>query len=156
MSAMTDKELAEEVARVWVNGGGEGSKRMTGDIQIMMSSRRTIMDGEVVTFATSFNRRDGVFGAVYEAEGPFRVSASRDAVVVHRASCASKQESAALLEAIICAESVRTALAPHQSGGRPSLFPEEPTVTVIRLPAARTGTHDPAVAETERLMRMWK
>ena len=118
MSAMTDKELAEEVARVWVNGGGEGSKRMTGDIQIMMSSRRTIMDGEVVTFATSFNRRDGVFGAVYEAEGPFRVSASRDAVVVHRASCASKQESAALLEAIICAESVRTALAPHQSSGQ--------------------------------------
>ena len=98
-------------------------------MQILMSSRRTVMSGEVVTFATEFERTDGAFGAVYEARGPFAVSASRDAVIVHRAECATPAESSALAEAVFCAEAVRATLAPHWRGGHPSQFPDVPTPT---------------------------
>jgi len=98
-------------------------------MQVLMSSRRTVMSGEVVTFATAFERTDCAFGAIYEALGPFDVSASRDAVIVHRAECTSAAESEALAEAVACAEAVRAMLAPHWRGGHPSQFPDEPTPT---------------------------
>lgn len=98
-------------------------------MQILMSSRRTVMDGEVVTFSTAFEPWDGAFGKAYKAAGLFEVSASRDAVMVHRAECKSAGESAALVEAIHCAEVVRATLAPYRRGGHPSQFPQEPTPT---------------------------
>ena len=47
--------------------------------------RPTIMDGRVIQIATGFEEREGVFGPTYKATGPFEVSASRNAIVVHRA-----------------------------------------------------------------------
>ena len=97
-------------------------------MQILMSSRRTIQSGEVVTFATEFEPWDSVFGKAYRAHGPFEVSASRDAVVVHGAECTTAEQSAALVEAVLNAEAVRASLEPHWRGGHPSTYPEEPTV----------------------------
>ncbi len=97
-------------------------------MQILMSSRRTVMSGEVVTFATEFKELDGAFGPVYDALGPFEVSASRDAVIVHRAECTTADCAAALVEAVLNAEAVRASLAPHWRGGHPSLYPNAPTV----------------------------
>lgn len=98
-------------------------------MQILMCSRRTVMSGEVVTFATEFEEKEGVFGSMYSARGPFDVSASRDAVMVHRAECKTAAESAALTEAIEFAEAARAQLSPDWRGGRESLFPGEPTAT---------------------------
>ena len=53
-------------------------------MKIYQSSRRTIMDGEVVTFATGFEGFGGTL-QVYKANGPFEISASREMVMVHRA-----------------------------------------------------------------------
>lgn len=64
------------------------------------------MGGEVVTFATEFERWDSAFGDAYRAMGPFDVSVCRDAVMVHRAMCETKEESVALCEAIEQAEQV--------------------------------------------------
>ena len=45
----------------------------------------TIMSGRVVRFAETFvESGQGIFGPMYEAGGPYEVSASRDAVMVHR------------------------------------------------------------------------
>ena len=96
-------------------------------MQVLMSSRRTVMSGEVVTFATAFERTEGVFGPVYSATGPFEVSASRDAVMVHRAACGTSAESAALAAAVEFAEAARIRLAPTWRGGAPSMYSEEPT-----------------------------
>lgn len=57
---------------------------------IYMSSRRTICDGEVVTFATGFEPHNGPFGG-HDAKGPFEVSASREGVMVHAAYCRSSE-----------------------------------------------------------------
>lgn len=46
------------------------------------------MDGEVVMFADSFNGGDGVFEPRIPS-GPYEVSASRNAVVVHHANLTS-------------------------------------------------------------------
>lgn len=97
-------------------------------MDILMSSRRTICSGEVVTFATEFEPWDSAFGKAYRATGPFDVSASREAVMVRRAECGSSDQTAALLRAIGAAERVRRALEPHWRGGHPSQYPEEPTV----------------------------
>jgi hypothetical protein len=96
-------------------------------MDILMSSRRTVCDGEVVTFATEFVTRDSPLGG-NDAHGPFEVSASRSAVMVHYADCRDADQTAALLRAINAAEKVRRALAPHWHGGYPSQYPEEPTV----------------------------
>ena len=40
-------------------------------MNIYRSSRRTIMSGEVVTFATAFKECDGVFGPHQDTRGPF-------------------------------------------------------------------------------------
>lgn len=101
-----------------------------------MSSRRTICDGEVVTFATAFEPWDSVFGKAYRAIGPFDVSASRKAVMVHRAECKTQEQSDALLRAINAAEKVRIALEPHWRGGYPSQYPEAPTALTTPEPAS--------------------
>jgi hypothetical protein len=93
----------------------------------MMCSRRTIMSGEVVTFATSFEQVDEIIGERFDAEGPFEVSASRDAVIVHRAECSDAEQVQALIQAIKHAEDARSALAPHWQGGHPSMYPCTPT-----------------------------
>ena len=94
---------------------------------ILMSSRRTVMSGEVVTFSTAFTPWDSAFGRSWKAAGNFEVSASRDAVVVHEASCKSTEEVEELVEALRYANAARERLAPTWRGGVPSMFPEEPT-----------------------------
>lgn len=42
------------------------------------------MSGKVVTYSTSFEEVDGIMGPRMEPTGHFEVSASRDAVMVHR------------------------------------------------------------------------
>lgn len=96
-------------------------------MSLLHSSRRTIRDGEVVTFATAFVKRDGVFGDRYETYGPFQVSASRNAVVVHHGCAESPDEIEALIDAIRAAEHVRHRLAQRPWGGEPSHYPEIPT-----------------------------
>jgi len=98
-----------------------------------MSSRRTIMSGEVVTFATSFEPWDSAFGKAYRAAGPFDVSASRDMVMVHHAGCETAEQTDALLRAIRAAENVRRALEPYWRGGHPSQYPEAPTIVRERV-----------------------
>lgn len=115
-------------------------------MQILMTSRRTVMSGEVVTFAVEFSNRDGVFGTIYAPSGPFEVSGSRDAVVVHRAECKTAEEVAALVEAVECAECVRQTLAPHWRGGHPSQFPEKPTPTSM---PSNAGIHRPRSGPVE-------
>lgn len=94
---------------------------------IYMSSRRTICDGEVVTFATRFEPHDGPFGG-YDAKGPFEVSASREGVVVHAAYCRSSEASTTLAEALKMAERARENLTDTWRGGCPSKYPTEPTL----------------------------
>lgn len=95
---------------------------------VLMSSRRTIMSGEVVTFATKFEPKDGVFGLGYDAYGRFEISASRDAVIVHRAEFSNSSEAKTLIAAIEFAERARALLAPHWRGGEESKFPKTPTI----------------------------
>lgn len=87
---------------------------------IYMSSRRTICDGEVVTFATGFEPHNGPFGG-HDAKGPFEVSASREGVMVHAAY-------AALAEAVRMAERAHASLTDTWRGGCPSKYPAEPTL----------------------------
>lgn len=95
-------------------------------IDLLMCSRRTIMSGEAVDVACEFVPHHGPFGG-FDALGQIHVSGSRDAVIVHRASCQNAAEAEALIEAIRFAESVRRTLAPHWQGGHPSQYPSEPT-----------------------------
>lgn len=94
---------------------------------VLMSSRRTIMSGEVVTFSTAFEKESGAFGDLYEATGIFEVSASRDAVMVHHADCRCATDTIVLLLAIQEAEKVRRSLQGTWRGGQPSMYPEAPT-----------------------------
>lgn len=94
-------------------------------MDVYASSRRTIMSGEVVTFATGFREEDGVFGVSHDATGPFDVSASRDAVMVHRAECQTSEAVAALLVAIEAAERARRVL--RESHGE-SQYAKAPTL----------------------------
>lgn len=96
-------------------------------MQVLMSSRRTVMSGEVVTFAAEFEPWDSAFGKAYKAKGPFEVSASRDAVIVHHAECKTSEENQTLTTAIQFAEAARIRLAPTWRGGAPSKYPNEPT-----------------------------
>jgi hypothetical protein len=57
------------------------------------------MDGEVVTFAESFTGKDEGM-SLPKPEGPYVVSASRDAVVVHHADLHSPADALALIRAI--------------------------------------------------------
>lgn len=68
--------------------------------RIQRRERPTIMSGRVVTFATGFEERPGVFGPIHEALGPFKVSASRDCVMVHRAELRTEDDFTAFDEAL--------------------------------------------------------
>jgi hypothetical protein len=94
---------------------------------LYMSSRRTICDGEVVTFATEFKEHDGPFGG-HDAAGPFEVSASREGVMVHRACCRDAEQSELLVQAVGQAERVRENLADTWRGGAQSRYPAQPTL----------------------------
>lgn len=72
--------------------------------KVQKSERPTIMSGKVVTFALGFDQEKGIFGDRDVPTGPFEVSASRDAVMVHRAACTTDEEIEALKEAIFLAE----------------------------------------------------
>lgn len=58
--------------------------------EFYVCSRRTIMDGEVVTLAPRFFQDDSIPG--FRACGPFEISASREAVMVHYARFVSVRE----------------------------------------------------------------
>jgi hypothetical protein len=79
--------------------------------------RHTIMDGEVVTFATDFSQTKGVFGPIDKAEGPFEVSASRNAVLVHHAELCSDTDVAQFLEAVQAAKHAALRLTFEGIGG---------------------------------------
>lgn len=67
---------------------------------IEKSERPTIMSGKVVTFATGFTKERGILGDSDKPTGPFEVSASRDAVMVHRADCTNTEQVDLLIEAL--------------------------------------------------------
>ena len=94
---------------------------------IYMSSRRTICDGEVVTFATGF-AEDGGPCCGHDATGPFEVSASREGVMVHRAFCSNAAQRALLVDAVTLADAASADLADTWRGGAPSRYPQEPTL----------------------------
>ena len=97
-------------------------------MKILMSSRRTVMDSEVVTLATAFKVKGRGLLDSHDARGPFEVSASRNAVIVHHAKTRTPEACDALLAAIRAAESIRADLAAaDRGGGAPSRYPEEPT-----------------------------
>jgi hypothetical protein len=68
------------------------------------------MDGKVVVYAQSFVDHNGLFGSVADAMGPFEVSASRNAVIVHRAECKTPEQVDSLIEAIRAAEQTMRSL----------------------------------------------
>ena len=101
-------------------------------ITYMYCSRITIMSGEVVTFAERFVQREGILGPAWDAAGCFEVSASRDAVVVHRAECRSETQIAALLAAVKDAEHAMGCLRSKPWLNTTPLYPREPReVTVV-------------------------
>lgn len=109
-------------------------------MQVLMSIRRTVMSGEVVTFATGFESNASPFGG-YDPTGPFAVSASRDAVIVHRAECRTDEDVNALCVAIRFANFAMAALAPTWRGGAASIYPHAPTLcdkmeSIIPAPVA--------------------
>ena len=111
-------------------------------MKILMSSRRTVMDGEVVTLETAFMVRGTGAFASHEARGPFEVSASRNAVMVHRAETCTCEACDALLAAIRAAESIRANLAAsYRGGGAPSKYPSEPTE--ITTPSGKAAKEKP-------------
>jgi hypothetical protein len=110
MSAEIEAELAEDLRIFgncfWKIVNGQKVRVHPRDVQINADgtlvgvdgrlariaerrTRHTIMDGEVVMFATDFESRPGVLGDVHEPQGPFEISASRNQVVVHRAGLSS-------------------------------------------------------------------
>lgn len=93
---------------------------------IERAQRITIMDGDVVTFATGFDRRPGVFGESADAKGPFEVSASRDMVMVHRADLASDAAVDEFIEAVrkAQAEAHRLCRAGYGGNYRRALAPQ--------------------------------
>ncbi len=96
-------------------------------MDVLMSSRRTIMDGEVVTFASGFEPWESVFGTAHRAIGPFEVSASREGVLVHRADCKGRESIDALIHAVQSARRVFQELSADMRGGKASLYPSQPT-----------------------------
>lgn len=69
-------------------------------MKIESRKRHTIMDGSVVMFATAFDESKGALGKSYDARGPFEVSASRNAVIVHHADCRTSEHVDALIQAV--------------------------------------------------------
>lgn len=84
---------------------------------IEQRERPTIMSGKVVTYSTSFDEKPGIFGSLHEATGPFEVSASRDAVIVHRAELSTYDDVDSFVEAVKMARMTATYLATEGYGG---------------------------------------
>jgi hypothetical protein len=96
-------------------------------VKLYRSSGITIMDGEVVTFATGFDKPTGGAMSRPLALGPFRVTASRNAVMVHHASVLHDDEMAALLAALKAAWDCRTRLRQRGHLQPGLLYPAEVT-----------------------------
>lgn len=80
-------------------------------------SRPTICDGEVITYAESFESSPGICGDRHEARGPYEVSVSRNAIIVHRANIKSADDLAALQEALKVAGAEASRLSRKDWGG---------------------------------------
>jgi hypothetical protein len=96
------------------------------DDTLQIASRRTIMDGEVVTIAIGFKAVGGMIGTEHEAYGPFEISASRNAVIVHQAVVRTVADCYLLIDAIRFATAVRMNLG-SQRDSQPSRYPSKPT-----------------------------
>jgi hypothetical protein len=83
---------------------------------IEKSERPTIMSGKVVTFAAGFKKEAGLLGDIDTPTGPFEVSVSRDAVMVHRAECSTPEETDLLIEALRLAKAEFPRLRGHRNG----------------------------------------
>lgn len=64
------------------------------------NTRLTIMDGPVTDYAKEFREEAGVFGPFFTAKGPYHVSSSRSAVVVHFADIRSEADLESLIGAL--------------------------------------------------------
>lgn len=63
--------------------------------------RPTICDGKVVTFAEGFeDKGPGIFGRNEDPTGPYEISASRNAVIIHSAEFRSAEDAEKCIEAI--------------------------------------------------------
>ncbi|MEX2282251.1 MAG: hypothetical protein WEE89_07190 [Gemmatimonadota bacterium] len=89
---------------------------MSEEATIQIRRRITIMDGYVTTFALGFTERPGMTGMMYDATGPFRISASRNAVIVHRAEITDSQTLNLFIEAIKQAKVVAMGLSQEGNG----------------------------------------
>lgn len=82
--------------------------------------RPTIMDGKVVEFAEGFAPREGIADPSAprsEALGPYRISASRNAVIVHKANLKGPKDVAAFIAAVQEAQTEAKSLARTGWGG---------------------------------------
>ena len=97
-------------------------------MNVLIISRRTITDGEVVTFATEFAPLRHRYNASdrHEARGPFELVASRNGIHMIRAHCRTEPELDALTLALLHARRVHAALASDDGSGRPLMYSEEP------------------------------
>lgn len=91
-------------------------------MKVYCSSRRTIIDGEVVTFSTKFAEGGGGHSAI----GPFEISASRNAVMVHYANLASQEYLNAFEQAMKHASTAMFRIK-DAGAGAASLYPNEPS-----------------------------
>ena len=106
---------------------------------LQIASRRTIMDGEVVTIAIGFKAVGGVIGTKHESFGSFEVSASRNAVIVHRAVVRTVGDCYLLIDAIRFATAVRTNLGSRRDS-LPSRYPSEPMTISAWIKAGEDQT----------------
>ncbi len=87
---------------------------------MMRRHRHTVMDGRVVSFAIGFRKvGEGMLGSLYEATGPFEISASRNAVVVHTAELKDAVDFKQFNEALAHATLEHSAL--RKCDGRPPI-----------------------------------
>ena len=68
--------------------------------KLLTRERITIMDGKVITIATGFIDRPGVFGISSDATGPLEISVSRNAIIVHHAECQDTETINLLMQAL--------------------------------------------------------
>lgn len=78
--------------------------------------RHTFMDGKVVTFSPEFKSVSSALGDYDKACGSFEISASRNAVMVHKADLSTASEVSAFLEAISAAGAVAADLSRKDRG----------------------------------------
>ena len=79
------------------------------------------MDGEVVTFAEDFTKENGMVGDRFEAQGPYEISVSRNAIMIHRATIKTEETRDKVIKAIEQAYSIM----PYLESG-PSKYANEP------------------------------